>query len=84
MHIGLGYDVHPLVSGRRLIIGGVEIPYDKGLFGHSDADVLAHAVADALLGASALGDIGTHFPPTNPIYKDISSLVILGDVGAIL
>lgn len=75
--IGQGYDLHRLENGRKLIIGGVEIPYQKGLLGHSDADVLAHAITDALLGALALGDIGTHFPDNNPGYKDIDSLILL-------
>ncbi|MFC1974579.1 2-C-methyl-D-erythritol 2,4-cyclodiphosphate synthase [Chloroflexota bacterium] len=77
MRIGIGYDVHPLVSGRRLVLGGIEIPFDKGLGGWSDADVLVHAVIDALLGAAALGDIGSHFPPGEPEYRDISSLTLL-------
>lgn len=77
MRIGHGYDVHRLVEGRKLIIGGVEIPFEKGLLGHSDADVLAHAVADALLGAAALGDIGGLFPDTDPRFKDADSLVLL-------
>ena len=77
MRVGIGYDVHPLVSGRRLVRGGIEIPFDKGLSGWSDADVLTHAIIDALLGAAALGDIGSHFPPGEPHYKDISSLVML-------
>jgi 2-C-methyl-D-erythritol 2,4-cyclodiphosphate synthase len=77
MRIGMGYDVHQLVEGRDLILGGVNIPYEKGLAGHSDADVLLHAVMDALLGAMALGDIGKHFPDTSKDYKDISSLVLL-------
>ncbi len=80
MRIGHGYDVHRLTEGRRLILGGVEIPFDKGLLGHSDADVLAHAVADALLGAAALGDIGTLFPDTDPAYAGADSLVLLGRV----
>lgn len=80
MRIGHGYDVHRLTEGRRLILGGVEIPFDKGLLGHSDADVLAHAVADALLGAAALGDIGTLFPNTDPAYAGADSLVLLGRV----
>jgi len=80
MSAGIGYDVHSLVSGRRLVLGGVEIPFDKGLDGWSDADVLAHAVIDALLGAAALGDIGTHFPPGDPQYHDISSLILLEGV----
>ncbi len=77
MRAGTGYDVHPLVSVRPLVLGGVEIPFDKGLEGWSDADVLTHAVIDALLGAAALGDIGRHFPPGDPQYRDISSLVLL-------
>jgi 2-C-methyl-D-erythritol 2,4-cyclodiphosphate synthase len=75
--IGMGYDVHRLVPNRNLIIGGVSIPYEKGLLGHSDADVLCHAICDALLGAAALGDIGIHFPDTDLAYKDISSLKLL-------
>jgi 2-C-methyl-D-erythritol 2,4-cyclodiphosphate synthase len=81
LRIGTGYDAHPLVRGRKLVIGGVEIPFDKGLDGWSDADVLTHAVIDALLGAAALGDIGGHFPPGEPQYKDISSLTLLREVG---
>jgi 2-C-methyl-D-erythritol 2,4-cyclodiphosphate synthase len=81
LRIGTGYDAHPLVRGRKLVIGGVEIPFDKGLDGWSDADVLTHAVIDALLGAAALGDIGGHFPPGEPQYKDISSLTLLKEVG---
>ena len=77
MRIGSGYDVHRLVSGRPLILGGVEIPYDKGLLGHSDADVLTHAVCDALLGALGMGDLGRHFPDTSETYKDISSMQLL-------
>ncbi len=77
MRIGIGYDVHPLIPGRRLVLGGVDIPFDKGLSGWSDADVLTHAIIDALFGAAALGDIGSHFPPGEPEYKDISSLVLL-------
>ena len=77
MRIGMGYDVHRLTEGRRLIIGGVEIPYEKGLLGHSDADVLLHAVMDALLGAAALGDIGKHFPDTDEVYKGVSSMKLL-------
>lgn len=84
MRIGMGYDVHKLVEDRKLIIGGVEIPYEKGLLGHSDADVLLHAVMDALLGAAALGDIGRHFPDTDPAYKGISSIKLLEHVGALL
>ena len=80
MRIGHGYDVHKLVEGRPLIIGGVEIPYEKGLLGHSDADVLLHAISDALLGAAALGDIGAHFPDTDPKYKGADSLVLLKEV----
>jgi len=77
MRAGIGYDVHPLVPGRKLVLGGIEIPFDKGLSGWSDADALTHAVIDALLGAAALGDIGSHFPPGEPQYKDISSLTLL-------
>lgn len=84
MRIGMGYDVHRLVEERDLIIGGVKIPYEKGLLGHSDADVLLHAVSDALLGAAALGDIGKHFPDTDPAYKGISSVVLLEKVGELL
>jgi len=81
---GMGYDVHQLVANRRLIIGGVEIPHTLGLLGHSDADVLLHAVADALLGAAGLGDIGRHFPDTDARYEGISSLVLLAEVAALL
>ena len=81
MRVGMGYDVHKLVEGRRLILGGVEIPYEKGLLGHSDADVLVHAVMDALLGAAALGDIGQHFPDTDPAYEGASSIELLKKVG---
>ena len=84
MRIGQGYDVHKLVEGRKLILGGVEIPYEKGLLGHSDADVLVHAVMDALLGAAALGDIGQHFPDTDPRYEGISSIELLKKVGELL
>ena len=77
MRVGMGFDVHKLTEGRDLILGGVKIPWEKGLLGHSDADVLIHAVMDALLGASALGDIGKHFPDTDPAYKGISSLKLL-------
>ena len=77
MRVGIGYDVHPLISGRRLVLGGVDIPFHKGLGGWSDADVLIHAIMDALLGAAALGDIGSHFPPGEPQYKGISSLTLL-------
>lgn len=80
MRIGHGYDVHKLVEGRDLILGGVKIPYEKGLLGHSDADVLLHAVSDALLGAAALGDIGRHFPDTDPAYKGADSLKLLACV----
>ena len=84
MRIGMGYDVHKLVPDRKLIMGGVEIPYEKGLLGHSDADVLLHAIMDALLGAAALGDIGKHFPDTDPAYKGISSIKLLEHVGSLL
>ena len=84
MRIGMGYDVHRLVEGRDLILGGVKIPYEKGLLGHSDADVLLHAVMDALLGAAALGDIGRHFPDTDPKYKGISSMKLLEHVGELI
>src|SRR5512137_403045 len=77
MRIGQGFDVHQLVEGRRLIIGGVDIPYEKGLLGHSDADVLLHAICDALLGAAALGDIGAHFPDGDPAFRGIDSLELL-------
>jgi len=80
MRVGLGYDVHKLVEGRDLILGGVNIPYKKGLLGHSDADVLLHAISDALLGAAALGDIGKHFPDSDEKYKGISSMLLLGEV----
>lgn len=84
MRVGLGYDVHTLTENRKLILGGVEIPYDKGLLGHSDADVLVHAIMDALLGAAALGDIGKHFPDTDNGFKDISSLILLEQTNNIL
>lgn len=84
MRIGMGYDVHRLVENRKLIIGGVEIPYEKGLLGHSDADVLLHAIMDALLGAAALGDIGKHFPDTDESYRGISSVKLLEKVGELL
>lgn len=84
MRIGHGYDVHRLVEGRDLILGGVNIPYEKGLLGHSDADVLTHAVMDALLGAAALGDIGKHFPDTDPTYKGADSLKLAEHVAALL
>lgn len=77
MRIGYGFDIHKLVSGRKLILGGVDIPFEKGLLGHSDADVLLHAITDALLGALALGDIGQHFPDNDPVYKDSDSRVLL-------
>jgi 2-C-methyl-D-erythritol 2,4-cyclodiphosphate synthase len=77
MRIGIGYDIHRLVEGRKLVLGGVTIPFEKGLLGHSDADVLIHAACDALLGAAGLGDIGLHFPDTDPNLKDISSMIIL-------
>ena len=80
----MGYDVHRLVEGRDLIIGGVKIPYEKGLLGHSDADVLRHAIMDALLGAAALGDIGKHFPDTDPAYKGFSSIKLLEKEGELL
>lgn len=84
MRIGHGYDVHRLVEGRALILGGVDIPYEKGLLGHSDADVLTHAVMDALLGAACLGDIGQHFPDTDPDYAGADSLALLGKVVELL
>ncbi|MDD3796493.1 MAG: 2-C-methyl-D-erythritol 2,4-cyclodiphosphate synthase [Lachnospiraceae bacterium] len=84
MRVGLGYDVHKLAEGRELILGGVKIPYEKGLLGHSDADVIVHAIMDALLGAAALGDIGQHFPDTDPRYEGISSILLLEQVGALL
>ena len=84
MRVGMGYDVHRLVEGRKLILGGVEITYEKGLLGHSDADVLIHAIMDALLGAAALGDIGKHFPDTDPQYKGISSVELLKHVAKLL
>ena len=84
MRVGIGYDVHRLTAGRKLILGGVEIPYGKGLLGHSDADVLVHAVMDALLGAAALGDIGKHFPDTDPEYEGVSSIRLLEHVGGLL
>ncbi|NLL85153.1 MAG: 2-C-methyl-D-erythritol 2,4-cyclodiphosphate synthase [Syntrophomonadaceae bacterium] len=80
MRIGIGYDVHSLQTGRKLVLGGVHIPFDRGLLGHSDADVLLHAICDALLGAAALGDIGQHFPNTDPAYKNIESLLLLNQV----
>lgn len=84
MRIGHGYDVHKLAAERKLIIGGVDIPFEKGLLGHSDADVLTHAIMDALLGAAALGDIGLHFPDNDPAYKDADSIKLLEKVGDIL
>jgi len=84
MRIGMGYDVHKLTEDRKLIMGGVEIPHEKGLLGHSDADVLVHAIMDALLGAAALGDIGKHFPDTDEKYKGISSIELLKHVGKLL
>ncbi len=84
MRIGFGYDVHRLVEGRKLVIGGVEIPYEKGLAGHSDADVLLHALCDGLLGAMGEGDIGRHFPDNDPQFRGISSLILLRRVAAIL
>jgi len=84
MRIGIGYDIHRFVADRKLILGGVEIPFDKGLLGHSDADVLIHAVCDALLGAAGMGDIGVHFPDIDPRYKDVSSLVLLAAVNEMI
>ena len=84
MRVGMGYDVHKLVEGRKLIIGGVNIPYEKGLLGHSDADVLTHAIMDSLLGAAALGDIGKHFPDNDPAYEGADSMKLLEEVGKLL
>jgi 2-C-methyl-D-erythritol 2,4-cyclodiphosphate synthase len=84
MRAGIGYDVHRLVCGRKLVLGGIVLPFEKGLLGHSDADVLVHAICDALLGAAGLGDIGIHFPDTDPNYKDISSLKLLAATCEIL
>jgi len=84
VRVGIGYDVHSLVPGRKLILGGVRIPFDKGLFGHSDADVLVHAIIDALLGASGLRDIGTYYSSEDQQYKDISSLSLLGEIGRLI
>jgi len=84
MRVGIGYDVHRLVEGRRLILGGMEVPFGRGLLGHSDGDVLLHAICDALLGAAGKGDIGQHFPDTSPEYKDISSLVLLEKVKGLI
>ena len=84
MRVGIGYDVHQLIAGRKLWLGGVEVPHSKGLLGHSDADVLIHAICDALLGAAALGDIGKHFPDKDPQYKDIDSKILLLKCGELL
>lgn len=84
MRTGIGYDVHRLTDNRKLILGGMEIPFEKGLLGHSDADVLVHAIMDAMLGAAALGDIGRHFPDTNPAYNGISSLTLLEKTGRLI
>ena len=84
IRVGMGIDFHRLVPGRKLVLGGVEIPFELGLAGHSDADALLHAICDALLGAAALGDIGQHFPPGDPRFKDISSLLLLGKVRGLL
>ncbi|MBM7870644.1 2-C-methyl-D-erythritol 2,4-cyclodiphosphate synthase [Clostridium pascui] len=84
MRVGIGYDVHKLVNGRKLILGGVHIPYEKGLLGHSDADVLIHAIMDSILGASALGDIGKHFPDTKEEYNGIDSLKLLKEVSKLI
>lgn len=84
MRVGIGYDIHRLVEGRKLYLGGIAIPFEKGLLGHSDADVLLHAVCDALLGAAGLGDIGLHFPDTDPSYENISSLKLLAKTVAIV
>jgi len=84
MRVGIGYDVHKLVAGRPLILGGVDVPHEYGLLGHSDADVLLHAICDAMIGAAALGDIGTHFPDTSAEFKGISSMILLGRTAALL
>ncbi len=84
MRVGMGYDVHKLIEGRKLILGGVEIPFEKGLLGHSDADVLVHAVMDAMLGAAALGDIGKHFPDTDAAYAGADSMQLLSEVGKLI
>ncbi|MGL5067372.1 MAG: 2-C-methyl-D-erythritol 2,4-cyclodiphosphate synthase [Sarcina sp.] len=84
MRIGMGYDVHKLVENRDLVLGGVKIPFEKGLLGHSDADVLLHAISDSLLGATALGDIGTHFPDTDVNFKGADSLILLQEVGRLI
>ena len=83
-HAGIGYDLHPLVEGRKLMIGGIEVPFEKGSQGHSDGDVLCHAICDALLGAAGLGDIGTHFPDTDPKWKGAASLIFLEHVRGLL
>jgi 2-C-methyl-D-erythritol 2,4-cyclodiphosphate synthase len=80
MQFGIGFDIHPLIAGRKLVLGGVEIPFERGLAGWSDADVLTHAIIDALLGAAAMGDIGMHFPPGKPEYKNVSSLKLLAEI----
>lgn len=84
VRVGFGWDIHRLVEGRRLVLGGITIPFPKGLLGHSDGDALAHAIVDALLGAAALGDIGSHFPPTDPRYKDADSIALLAQVVRVL
>lgn len=84
VRVGFGWDIHRLVEGRRLVLGGITIPFPKGLLGHSDGDALAHAIVDALLGAAALGDIGSHFPPTDPRYKDADSIALLAQVVRLL
>jgi 2-C-methyl-D-erythritol 2,4-cyclodiphosphate synthase len=84
VRVGIGYDIHPLAAGRKLILGGIEVPHAKGLEGHSDADVLTHAICDALLGAMGAGDLGTHFPSSDPRYKDIASLKLLDAVASIM
>ncbi len=84
MRVGIGYDIHRLVEGRKLILGGVELDFERGLLGHSDADVLIHAVGDALLGAAGLGDIGRHFPDTDQLYRGISSLKLLTEIGNLI
>ncbi len=84
MRVGMGYDIHKLVKGRALMLGGIKVPYAKGLLGHSDADVLLHAICDALLGAAALGDVGKYFPDTDPKYKGISSLKLLQKTGELI
>lgn len=84
MRVGMGYDVHKLIEGRDLILGGVKVPYEKGLLGHSDADVIVHAIMDSILGAAALGDIGKHFPDTDPAYKGASSIVLLEHVATLI